>query len=168
MCLTSSIVIMTFSCCTDILPSNVKVFGLTYVGRTWTSFFLLPECVTEKNILVRTSFYISYGTIEQNLFKAPTNPENKKIHLIISPHSNTFINGGLMSLSLQSEEFKFNRPQFLQNAKEWTQKYATGHKISAAASVKVVNTAVVQQLVLLPVNRICLHLILLSSVALSF
>ena len=48
-----------------------------------------------------------------------------------------------MSLSLQSEEFKFNRPQFLQKAKEWTQKYATGHKISAAASVKVVNTAVV-------------------------
>ena len=73
-----------------------------------------------------------------------------------------------MSLSLQSEEFKFNRPQFLQNAKEWTQKYATGHKISAAASLKVVNTAVVQQLVLLPVNRICLHLILLSSIALSF
>ena len=55
-----------------------------------------------------------------------------------------------MLLSLQSEEFKFNRPQFLQKAKEWTQKYATGHKISAAASVKVVNyTAVVQQLVLL-------------------
>ena len=54
-----------------------------------------------------------------------------------------------MSLSLQSEEFKFNRPQFLQKAKEWTQKYATGHKISAAASVKVVNTAVAQQLVLL-------------------
>ena len=48
MCLTSSIVTMTFSCCTDILPCNVKVFGLTYVGRTWTSFFLLPECVTEK------------------------------------------------------------------------------------------------------------------------
>lgn len=35
-----------------------------------------------------------------------------------------------------SEEFKFNRPQFLQKAKEWTQKYATGYKISAAASVK--------------------------------
>ena len=44
-----------------------------------------------------------------------------------------------MSLSLQSEEFKFNRPQFIQKAKEWTQKYATGYKISAAASVKVVN-----------------------------
>ncbi|CAH3172470.1 unnamed protein product [Porites lobata] len=35
-----------------------------------------------------------------------------------------------------SEEFKFNRPQFLQKVKEWTQKYATGYKISAAASVK--------------------------------
>ena len=70
MCLTSSIVIMTVSCCKDILPSKLKVFGLTYVGRTWTSFFLLPECVTEKKkVMVRTSFYISYGTIEENLLK---------------------------------------------------------------------------------------------------
>ena len=66
---------MTVSCCTDILPSNLKVFGFTYVEPTWTSFFLLPECVTEKkNIMIRTSFYISYGTIEENLFKALIGP----------------------------------------------------------------------------------------------
>ncbi|KAJ7370589.1 Ubiquitin-conjugating enzyme E2 T [Desmophyllum pertusum] len=32
-----------------------------------------------------------------------------------------------------SEEFKYNRPQFLQKAKEWTQKYATFHKVMAAS-----------------------------------
>lgn len=152
MCLTSSIVIMTVSCCADILPSNLKVFGLTYVGRTWTSFFSCCLSVWLEKKHLGQNFFLhnfSYCPIEQNLFKVAINPENKEIHLIISLHSNTFINGSLMSLSLQSEEFKFNRPQFLQKAKEWTQKYATGHKISAAASVKVVNTAVVQQLVLL-------------------
>ena len=61
-----------------------------------------------------------------------------------------------MSVSLQSEEFKFNRPQFLQKAKEWTQKYATGHKISAAASVKVVNDSC--SLATCVINGICLHL----------
>ena len=61
-----------------------------------------------------------------------------------------------MSLSLQSEEFKFNRPQFLQKAKEWTQKYATGYKISAAASVKVVNDSC--SLATSVINGICLHL----------
>ena len=70
-----------------------------------------------------------------------------------------------MSLCLQSEEFKFNRPQFLQKAKEWTQKYATGYKISAAASVKVVNTTVVQQLVLL--TEFVYFFFLLSNIALT-
>lgn len=39
-------------------------------------------------------------------------------------------------LFLQSNEFKYNKPQFLEKAKEWTQKYATGNKVTAA-SVKV-------------------------------
>ena len=39
-------------------------------------------------------------------------------------------------LLLQSNEFKYNKPQFLEKAKEWTQKYATSNKVTAA-SVKV-------------------------------
>ncbi|XP_068706547.1 ubiquitin-conjugating enzyme E2 T-like [Montipora foliosa] len=35
-----------------------------------------------------------------------------------------------------SEEFKYNRPQFVQKAKEWTQQYAIGHKITAASGKK--------------------------------
>lgn len=39
-------------------------------------------------------------------------------------------------LLLQSNEFKYNKPQFLENAKEWTQKYATSNNVTAA-TVKV-------------------------------
>lgn len=39
-------------------------------------------------------------------------------------------------LLLQSTEFKYNKPQFLEKAKEWTQKYATSNKVTAT-SVKV-------------------------------
>lgn len=35
-----------------------------------------------------------------------------------------------------SEEFKYNKPQFIQKAKEWTQKYAMGHKIMAGKKGK--------------------------------
>ena len=47
----------------------------------------------------------------------------------IAYHSKTFF-------LLQSNEFKYNKPQFLEKAKEWTQKYATSNKVTAA-SVKV-------------------------------
>lgn len=40
-------------------------------------------------------------------------------------------------LLLQSNEFKYNKPKFLEKAKEWTQKYATGNKVTAASKVKV-------------------------------
>ena len=39
-------------------------------------------------------------------------------------------------LLVQSNEFKYNKPQFLEKAKEWTQKYATSNTVTAA-SVKV-------------------------------
>ncbi|XP_067052574.1 ubiquitin-conjugating enzyme E2 T-like isoform X1 [Acropora muricata] len=33
-----------------------------------------------------------------------------------------------------SEEFKYNKPQFVQKAKEWTQQYAAGNKIGTSAA----------------------------------
>lgn len=44
-------------------------------------------------------------------------------------------NGCFCSL-FQSDEYKYNRPQFIKKAEEWTQKFAAGQKVSAA-SVKV-------------------------------
>ena len=78
MCLTSSIVIMTFFCCTDILPSNVKVFGLTYVGRTWTSFFLLPECVTEKKYWSELLFTFPMAQLSRTYLKPLQTLKTKK------------------------------------------------------------------------------------------
>ena len=52
--------------------------------------------------------------------------EKKKQHLTVF----------VFFLLFQSDEYKYNRPQFIQKAKEWTQKYATGQVVTAA-SVKV-------------------------------
>lgn len=40
-----------------------------------------------------------------------------------------------------SDEYKYNRPQFIKNAKEWTQKYATGQKVTAASVKDSLNQA---------------------------
>lgn len=41
-----------------------------------------------------------------------------------------------------SNEFKYNKPKFLEKAKEWTQKYATGNKVTAASKVSSSGTHV--------------------------
>lgn len=61
-------------------------------------------------------------------------------YTIFNQYSNYIIvhiieNGCFCSL-FQSDEYKYNRPQFIKKAEEWTQKFAAGQKVSAA-SVKV-------------------------------
>ena len=71
----------------------------------------------------------SAGNLDKCMTLYKMNSKLIQSYTCIACHSKIF-------LLLQSNEFKYNKPQFLEKAKEWTQKYATGNKVTAA-SVKV-------------------------------
>ena len=69
------------------------------------------------------------------LFPALQATYNRQMHATLQNESLCTCHSKIF-LILQSNEFKYNKPQFLEKAKEWTQKYATSNKVTAA-TVKV-------------------------------